>query len=145
MRPYPIPLYKKCLMQESLDQLRLLLDKFYLSPAQFEALAEKVQYPTHNPYKTDVYCLGLLLLSLLYDRNDFYELSPFAIKVDLIEELLGELAYVLNSYAMAIFRSMLSYDEINRPDFLQLNLQIEHFAHKLHYERVEFEESDITY
>lgn len=36
----------------------------YLSPNEFSSLVEKRPKPTHNPFKSDVYSLGMIMLEL---------------------------------------------------------------------------------
>ncbi|CAD8069871.1 unnamed protein product [Paramecium primaurelia] len=134
LHPYLIQFYRKCWLQKNTRQLEQLLSKFYLSPIQLEALSKKVEYPIHNFYKTDVFCLGLFIYKCLTQDEDFYDLINYKVKLDKIRRNIQDLK--LQNYAKMILLNMLEENEEDRPDFIQLELKFTHFSPELKYKRI---------
>lgn len=60
------------------------LSTIFLSPIQFKALGQKEFRPAHQPAKTDLFNLGITLLTCatLKKTDDIYDFNSFEIKQD---------------------------------------------------------------
>ena len=89
------------------------------SPAYFSPILRRQKWSHHNPFKSDVYSLGLsaLQLSQSLSTYDFRDLFP-------LTELPNLPSTILNLPHSPAFKhlltSMLQFEERNRPDFTQL-------------------------
>ncbi|KAM3144327.1 hypothetical protein pb186bvf_003491 [Paramecium bursaria] len=121
--------FKKCLEMKQVEQLKILLSKYYLSPALFEALGMKNHHPKNNCYKSD--------------DHDFYDFDTFEIKLDKIRANI--ISKNFRKYHQQMLLSMLIYEQDDRPDFLQLNATFNRYAYPLYYTRVECKFQDLLY
>lgn len=86
----------------------------YLSPLLREGLSANRSYIAHNPFKSDVYSFGLTILHMATLQC----LSPF-------EDLNTAVQRAINGYQCsesmkAWLRWILTFDEANRPDFIEI-------------------------
>ena len=94
----------------------------YLSPilrASFISMNAKKRHerPVHNPYKSDVYSLGISFLAMtnLHQPNELATLDDLEAK---IEKAISDIAY--SDTVKTLLTLMLKVDENDRVDFLQL-------------------------
>lgn len=101
----------------------------YMSPALLTALIGREDNEktviAHNPYKSDVYSLGLVLLHM-----SSLELYKILMQLDglqrHIDELLDGLRKQYSEKWIDLLRWMLRVEEKHRPDFLQLQMHLNH-------------------
>ena len=117
-------------VNEQISSERVQIDKsiknepLYLSPTIFTAVKNRtLERSRHNPYKSDIFALGLSILEAgvlrsiqgIYGLNDNFDENAF-------EELLGEfeMKYEDNPLLYTSVRKMLEINEDERPDFIGL-------------------------
>ena len=99
----------------------------YLSPELLHHYYRLIQSgcggkPTHNPFKSDVYSLGLTFIEMIRGKFPLEMRNPNRIP-EKTEEVLGELH--CSEELKMILGAMVEPDSDFRPDFLQLAFQIE--------------------
>lgn len=105
-------------------------DFYYFAPEVFKKTNKRVPFEkiTINPYKADVFTIGMLCtqLSLLHNCQKFYNLYDVveAEVANAIQEV--KQVYENNVWVHELISQMLTYDDNSRPDFLELesNIQI---------------------
>ncbi|CAD8171065.1 unnamed protein product [Paramecium octaurelia] len=113
-------LYEQSTNFQQLFQNNKLTDLF-LSPQQTMALRQKEFQPQHNPYKSDVFTLGMCILQSILRTPivDCYK------QLYLVEEVLLTKLHQLNTLVQPqlfeVIQSMLSIQETQRPDFVVLS------------------------
>lgn len=96
------------------------LKGYYLSPALTEAVTKQDINPVHNPYKSDVFSLGMVLLESASAKrcDDFYNYSEGLIDQEGIHKQVASLPS--SKDFKQLLTSMLNFNEEYRPDFLDL-------------------------
>ena len=99
-----------------------------MSPLLYEGLIHNENYVQHNPYKSDVFSLGfcfIIAASLNYDI--IKEIRKFdkeeKIKEIIIENFNGR----YSDDFIYIIMKMISLDEKNRPDFVDLSRIVQNY------------------
>jgi hypothetical protein len=87
-------------------------ETLYLSPRELEALRSKHPLPTHNPFKSDVFTLGVVIidLALLASQKDTYT-DYQAISLSNLQRSLNELEAKYGKEFMSIIQLMTEPDE----------------------------------
>ena len=110
---------------------------FYLSPnlmkvkmpilSIFKALETNDWRPDHDPYKSDVFCLGLTILAAasLENVKRVFNFHRFVIYDDLIRDWIEELRERYSSGFVRFLQDMLILNEEKRPDFNKLRQNLE--------------------
>ncbi|CAD8155399.1 unnamed protein product [Paramecium octaurelia] len=108
-------------VQEDLKQI----NQCYLSPQLMQSLNDEVQ-PQHNPYKSDVYSLGMtmLYLSTLDNCNDCYDIPKLRVVVQQVQRRLQQMETQFSSQYVSFLKRMLLLNEDQRPDFIQLKSEL---------------------
>ena len=86
----------------------------YLSPILRQGLSANCRYIAHNPYKSDVYSLGLTFLHMM----SLQCVSPFEDIKTAVPRIIQACQY--SDQMKGRLNWMLTYEEANRPDFLAL-------------------------
>ncbi|CAK75462.1 unnamed protein product (macronuclear) [Paramecium tetraurelia] len=109
-------------VQEDLKQI----NQCYLSPQLMQSLNDEVQ-PQHNPYKSDVYSLGMtmLYLSTLNNCNDCYDIHKLRVIVQQVQRRLQQMETSFSSQYVFLLKRMLLLNEDQRPDFIQLKYELQ--------------------
>jgi serine/threonine protein kinase len=100
--------------------------KCYLSPHLVKELQKQNLKPKHNPYKSDVFSLGMVLLhaASLQSCDRFYKWDSFTIDQKEIEQRISSLKLKYSESLQNLLRDMLNFNEDARPDFVELNKKI---------------------
>ncbi|CAK88217.1 unnamed protein product (macronuclear) [Paramecium tetraurelia] len=96
-----------------------------LSPQQMEGLKQKLEIPIHDIQKSDVFSLGMTFLELMTLKDSFecynYDLHNPYIKEQIFQERQLEVQHIgYSTDLVRIVLTMLQYEEIDRPTFLEL-------------------------
>lgn len=91
----------------------------YLSPNLLKSLSESLVQPLHNPYKSDIFTLGMIVLHMSSRDNcdKCYDYEKFTMKLGEIDK---KLEYLKKKYGLKLFsfvKGMLLEDEAERPDY----------------------------
>ncbi|CAD8063264.1 unnamed protein product [Paramecium sonneborni] len=128
------------------DELKQI-NQNYLSPQLMQSLNDQIQ-PQHNPYKSDVYSLGMtmLYLSTLNNCDDCYDLSRSKVIHQQVQRRLQQMEQSFSTQYVQILRNMLLLNEEQRPDFIQLKqefqgISIPHSLQKQYHEEEEIIQS----
>lgn len=83
--------------------------------------------PDHDPYKSDVFCLGLTILAAasLENVKRVFNFHRFVIYDDLIRDWIEELRERYSSGFVRFLQDMLILNEEKRPDFNKLRQNLE--------------------
>jgi len=83
--------------------------------------------PNHDPFKSDVFCLGLTILSAvsLEPCNRIFNYHKFLIYDDIIRDLMDNARMQYSSLLIRFLQDMLILNEEKRPDFLILRKNFE--------------------
>ena len=94
----------------------------YLSPDLIKSLGKDLMQPLHNPYKSDIFTLGMIVLQMatLENCDDCYDFSNFSLKYDEINKKLGSLKNKYGDKLYFFVKGMLIDDEKERPDYEDL-------------------------
>ena len=101
----------------------------YLSPQQMKSLANKMVNPAHNPYKSDVFALGLVVLhaATLSDCDGLYDWNANKFESDKLAQKLKALGKTYSQRLVEFTKKLLSEDEESRPDAAQLSRELHTF------------------
>ncbi|KRX08746.1 Protein kinase-like domain [Pseudocohnilembus persalinus] len=106
------------------NEIKLLSGK-YLSPEQLENLQNRMKFPTYNPYISDVFTLGMLVLELvLWQKVDnLYNWQYCQIKEDKLTQLLYHLKRngTFSQKLIEFIQELLEIDSQKRYDFIELD------------------------
>lgn len=96
--------------------------KIYLSPDLMKSLEKDLVQPLHNPFKSDIFTLGMIVLHLatLENCDLCYDFISYQVKY---EEIHKKLAILRKKYGEKLFffvKGMLIEDELERPDYEDL-------------------------
>ncbi|CAD8152519.1 unnamed protein product [Paramecium pentaurelia] len=102
------------------DELKQI-NQNYLSPQLMQSLNDEMQ-PQHNPYKSDVYSLGMTMLHLstLNNCDDCYDIPRSKVLHQQVQRRLQQIEPSFSSSYIQVLREMLLLNEDQRPDFIQL-------------------------
>ncbi|CAK73287.1 unnamed protein product (macronuclear) [Paramecium tetraurelia] len=117
-----VPTTYQQLIQDETKQINLN----YLSPKLIQSLNDDMQ-PQHNPYKSDVYSLGMIMLHLSSAHNceDCYDLQKMRVNHQQVQRRLLILESTFSSQYIQVLRTMLLLNEDQRPDFLELRSEMQ--------------------
>ena len=98
----------------------------FLSPLLLSELSKGVLNPDHNPFKSDIYSLGMTILEMatLEKSRECYNFSNYSINEQLLNSRLSSVQTRYSSQLAQVLRRMLSYDENLRPNFGQLHNEL---------------------
>lgn len=96
--------------------------ELYMSPSLFKGLSQKIKKISHNPFKSDVFSLGMsILLSACLNFELLYSVrqnsDPIKVKQN-VDLFLRNKGYSHNLIGLLLL--MVSSEEVRRPDFLEL-------------------------
>ena len=96
--------------------------ELYMSPILFYALrSRKMRYVKHNPYKSDVYSLGLCaLLATTLGFKSIYDVRELKSNISVYVVVENYLRYKYSDNVVNIIAKMLDINESTRCDFVQL-------------------------
>ena len=95
---------------------------FYMSPLLYEGLMHNVNYVQHNPYKSDVYSLGIsMIIAATLNSNIIEEIRKIKQEEKIRDLLIENFNGRYSNYFIYLLLKMIEIDEKNRPDFIELN------------------------
>ena len=108
-------------MAKKAAEIRLNSERFYLSPIKRQ-MEKSSKWLVPNPYKSDMFSLGVCVLTMVLLRKpNFDDLAVLSTNIG------AELARCRASDQLKeILKTMLTYDEKARPDFVQLEAAFAH-------------------
>jgi hypothetical protein len=91
----------------------------YLSPLLFKAVGNKNYNPVHNPFKSDVFTLGIILIEccFLHFCDDLYAWDTFEFKNELLVSYLSKIKAIYGLEVYNLVYRMTLLDENMREDF----------------------------
>ena len=93
-----------------------------MSPLLYEGLMHNVNYVQHNPYKSDVYSLGIsMIIAATLNSNIIEEIRKIKQEEKIRELLIDNFNGRYSNYFIYLLLKMIEIDEKNRPDFIELN------------------------
>ena len=103
------------------------MEKGLLSPALMKGLRNKDVNVKHDPIKSDVFAVGLIILyaGSLFNTRELYNYQAKTFDYNVCFEILNELKDKYSCIFINILGEMLQESEQNRPDFQELQLLIE--------------------
>ncbi|CAD8067168.1 unnamed protein product [Paramecium sonneborni] len=109
-------------VQEEFKQM----NQHYLSPQLMQSLNDEVQ-PQHNPFKSDVYSLGMTMLHLttLNNCDECYDLPRSKVLHQQVQRRLQQIESSFTTQYVQFLRNMLLLNEDQRPDFIQLKQELQ--------------------
>ena len=98
-----------------------------LSPALLLAASINEMKPRHDPFKSDVFSLGMTILeiSTLQKVRNCYDYYSFKIKYDFVQNLIAQVRSKYSNFLANLIEEMLSLDETSRPSFYQIHSMIQ--------------------
>ena len=101
--------------------------KCYLSPLLMKSLQKQEIKPKHDPYKSDVFSLGMVLLNAatLQSCDRLYEWDNFTIDQREVDQRINALDNKYSESFQNLLNDMLNFNEDSRPDFILLNEKIQ--------------------
>ncbi|CAD8064056.1 unnamed protein product [Paramecium sonneborni] len=136
-----VPTTYQLLIQNDSKQINLN----YISPKLMQSLNDDMQ-PQHNPYKSDVYSLGMIMLHISSSHNceDCYDMQKMKVNHQQVQRRLQNLEQMFSSQYIQVLRTMLLLNEDQRPDFLELRSEMQSMSPpsspKIYYIREQTEE-----
>ena len=127
-------IYKLCDFGEAKSKVERNIRKtlrgtdFYMSPLLYNGLIRQENYVQHNPYKSDVFSLGLCLIisaALSFDIID--EIRKLNEEEKIKEILINYFGGRYTEDFIYIIMKMITIDEKKRPDFVELNRIIKNY------------------
>jgi serine/threonine protein kinase len=106
------------------NNLTVVGSPFYLSPRLRRAYLNSHDRVSHNPYKSDVYSLGLVFLYMATLKEVNQKFTDLSTLPRCLTEYLG---YIENPYIKKIIKLMTSITEEERPDFIELSSLLNRF------------------
>ena len=107
---------------ENNDRKTLRGTDFYMSPLLYEGLMHNVNYVQHNPYKSDVFSLGLsMIIAATLNSNIIEEIRKIKQEEDIRELLTVNFNGRYSNFFIYLMAKMIEIEEKNRPDFIELN------------------------
>ncbi|CAD8135466.1 unnamed protein product [Paramecium octaurelia] len=109
-------------------------DKSYLSPILLKQYKDLIMSPTHDPYKSDIYSLGLTVLSviLLEEVYDCFDYVEGIVLTDILEQKFIRIKQMGFSQILIEFiKQLLLLDEQERPSWQMLKEFIDKYRDKI--------------
>lgn len=102
----------------------------YTSPKLFEQLKKRVFKPRDNPFKSDVYSMGITLLhaGTLRDPQACYDFKTFTMNRTELDNSLAEINRRYGPEYYDFMRLLLTEEEADRPDWLGLRMRKQGYA-----------------
>ena len=112
--------------------------KCYLSPLLMKSLQRQEMKPKHNPYKSDVFSLGMVLLQAanLQSCDRLYKWDNFTIDQKEVNQRIDSLQATYSESYQNLLRDMLNFNENARPDFILLNEKIQASAKNINEQHI---------
>lgn len=95
----------------------------YLSPEQTQALQQEEISPNYNPYKSDIFTLGMIILEaglFEYQDEQCYRDEKTRIHYETLQYNIDRLGQAYSNEIKNMVEIMLSRDERARPDWTEL-------------------------
>ena len=95
---------------------------FYMSPLLYEGLIHNVNFVQHNPYKSDVFSLGIsFIIASSLDFEIIKEIRKFNKEQKIRNILANNFNGRYSDDYIYIIMKMIAFEETNRPDFVDLS------------------------
>ncbi|EGR33473.1 protein kinase domain protein, partial [Ichthyophthirius multifiliis] len=126
-----IPSYLKMISQTDFQTKGV-----YLSPLLVNAVFNKNYHPVHNPFKSDVFTLGVILIECCFlnfcDELYCYENGEFNLGV--LNDYLLKIKAIYGNEVFSLIQRMTVYEENQREDFIQLAqaFNVQNFMNQIH-------------
>ncbi|CAD8044039.1 unnamed protein product [Paramecium primaurelia] len=121
-------------------------DKSYLSPILLKQYKELIMVPTHDPYKSDIYSLGLTVLSVIL-MEEVYDCFDYVDGIVLTHSLeqkfirIKQMGY--SQILIEFIKQLLLFDEQERPSWQMLKEFIDKYRDKI-YNMIPFYQNQLN-
>jgi len=90
-------------------------------------LKERKQTPFHDPFKSDIFSLGMTLIEMMNLRSidSIYDFRTFDLDMSLVTNYIQEAAKTYPPDLIEVVSKMVADDEVDRPDAAQLLKELE--------------------
>ncbi|CAD8142671.1 unnamed protein product [Paramecium octaurelia] len=138
-----------CMLKDEINgysKMILSQDKAYLSPILLKQYKELIVTPTHDPYKSDIYALGLTALSviLMEEVYDCFDYIQGIVLTDKLEQKFNRIKQLGYSQILIEFiKQLLLFDEQERPSWQMLKDFIDKYRDKI-YNMIPFYQSHLN-
>ena len=126
--------YKLCDFGEAKQKVERNIRKtlrgtdFYMSPLLYNGLINHENYVKHNPYKSDVFSLGFcLIISAALNFGIIDEIRQLNTEDKIRQVLVNYFNKRYSDDFIYLMIKMITIDEKNRPDFIELNRIIQNY------------------
>ena len=126
--------YKLCDFGEAKQKVERNIRKtlrgtdFYMSPLLYNGLINHENYVKHNPYKSDVFSLGFcLIISAALNFGIIDEIRKLNSEEKMKQVLVNYFNKRYSDDFIYLMLKMITIDEKNRPDFIELNRIIQNY------------------
>jgi hypothetical protein len=126
--------YKLCDFGEAKQKVERNIRKtlrgtdFYMSPLLYNGLINHENYVKHNPYKSDVFSLGFcLIISAALNFAIIDEIRQLNTEEKIRQVLVNYFNKRYSDDFIYLMMKMITIDEKNRPDFIELNRIIQNY------------------
>ena len=126
--------YKLCDFGEAKQKVERNIRKtlrgtdFYMSPLLYNGLIHHENYVKHNPYKSDVFSLGFcLIISAALNFGIIDEIRQLNTEEKIRQVLVNYFNKRYSDDFIYLMMKMITIDEKNRPDFIELNRIIKNY------------------
>ena len=94
-------------------------NNIYLSPDLLRSLGKDLVEPKHNPYKSDIFTLGMVVLHMttLENCDECYDYQSFKLRNGEIDKRLANLKKQYGDKLYYVIKGMLIEDENERPEY----------------------------
>ena len=94
----------------------------YFSPQQMLSYSKRLEVADHDPVKSDVFALGLMLVEIVFQESleEIYDYENYEIKLKPLLEKLSQIRGQFGDEVYEIFIRMLEIEEDDRADYEEL-------------------------
>ena len=99
-----------------------------MSPLLYEGLIHNVNFVQHNPYKSDVFSLGIsFIIASSLDFEIIKEIRKFNKEQKIRNILVNNFNGRYSDDYIYIIMKMIAFEETNRPDFVDLSRIVQNY------------------
>ena len=98
----------------------------FMSPLVYDGFRQNKRYISHNPFKSDIYSLGLCFVyAICLNLDAVKNIREMKYKENITKNIESKLKINYSPRLMNIIYKMIEYEENNRYDFEQLEKELE--------------------